>query len=421
MCVEELIALLKKETSISAFEITKTTKQSSELFFVKKGMELNRATNTEDIVIDVYVDQDEQRGSSKVIVTSADDADTIGAKLASAVQRAKLAMNPYFPLAEKQDCVDTEVQIPESLNEIAIKVADAIMAVDCYKDGQLNATEIFVSKITKEFYNSSSVAQREEKFSIEFETIPTWSNHAEEFELYKYYRNNKFDAESIKEEVTQILQLSKERSEAKKTSDVGLPKDLPVLVYGEMASLIVRNVVDNASYMSKVTQSNHYEVGDRISKNPFSVTLKGSIPGCINSADFDEHGVALTSLALIKDGKLIDTFGDIQFGHYAGVKNPSGNYKVCEITGETSDFVSKPHIIIDHFSAPQLESASGYFGGEVRMARYFDGEKYIPLSSFTVTGNIYEDIKDIRFSKENTTTVNYTGPKYFIFDHMHII
>ena len=67
-----------------------------------------------------------------------------------------------------------------------------------------------------------------------------------------------------------------------------------------------------------------------------------------------------------------------------------------------------------------MEDSSGYFGGEVRLARYFDGEKYVPLTSFTVSGNIYKSLKNVKFSNEMTTTRSYKGPKYFIFNDLDI-
>ncbi len=419
--VETLINLIQGNVDISAYELTHITKRSSELFFVKKGMELNRATNTEDISIVVYADVEDKRGISNVTITSADDETIVQEKLKQAVKKAKTALNPYFPLAEKQPVVDNRVNLNEDLNTTALKVADAISKADSFKDGQLNATEIFVSFVTREFYNSNDVKQREEKFSIEFETIPTWSDGKEEYELYKYYRNNHFDAENITEEVNAILTLSKYRSEAKKLSEITISKDVPVLMYGEMASLIVKNLEDNGTYRADVTHSSHYSIGSVVSNAPFDLTVFGGIDGCSASKGFDENGVALSQKKIIEEGKMVARFGDIRFGHYANVANPAGNYSVAKVEAEGLEYKNKPYIVIDHFSAPQLETASGYFGGEVRLARYFDGEKMIPLTSFTVTGNIYEAVKSVRFSKEQTTTTNYQGPKYFIFDHLNIV
>ena len=53
-------------------------------------------------------------------------------------------------------------------------------------------------------------------------------------------------------------------------------------------------------------------------------------------------------------------------------------------------------------------------------ARYFDGKKYIPLPGFSLAGSIYEDLKKVEFSNEQTLTPNYSGPKYMIFKGLEI-
>ena len=90
------------------------------------------------------------------------------------------------------------------------------------------------------------------------------------------------------------------------------------------------------------------------------------------------------------------------------------------LNGERSEYKDDKHIIIESFSAPQMESNTGYWGGEVRLARYYDGEKYIPLTGFSISGNIYEDLKKLELSKENGALPNYSGPKYLIFKGINI-
>ena len=83
-------------------------------------------------------------------------------------------------------------------------------------------------------------------------------------------------------------------------------------------------------------------------------------------------------------------------------------------------YKKKPHLIIETFSAPQLESDSGYWGGEVRLARYYDGKKYIPLTGFSIAGSLYEDLKSVGFSEEEAVQSRYKGPKYMIFKGIKI-
>ncbi len=418
--VKELIKILKDNKELNAYEIVHIKKESSELFFVLQKLEINRATNTENLSVKLYVDKDDKRGSSTFIITNADDEKSINKKINDTLKKAKTALNPYYPLCLKGENINKKIVLDEPLNTTALKVADAIFKADKFKEGFINSTEIFVSKTSIEFYNSNGVKQKDEKFAVEFEIIPTWSNKKEEFELYDYCKYSKLNTRAITLEVNHVLELSKYRSEAKTLKEVKLPKKLPILIYDEMANLIVDTIMSNASYMNFYMHTAHYALKDIVSLNKFDLTLKGNIEGVFDSSSFDGNGVLLSSKRIIKDGVLKDNYGDIRFGHYLNVKNPSGNYRVALIKAEGSEYEKEPHLIIDRFSSPQMEETSGYFGGEVRLARYFDGEKYIPLTSFSVSGNIYEALKNIRFSKEQCVTTKYKGPKYFIFDDLKI-
>ena len=188
-----------------------------------------------------------------------------------------------------------------------------------------------------------------------------------------------------------------------------------------MRAEIVGNLIDELTYRNLYMKQNHYSIGDTISNTPFDLTMKGSIPGCTSSKKYDDHGVVLTSKNIIREGNVRNIYGDIQFGHYLGEKKITGMYPVCELKTEGSDAYKKEkHLNIETFSAPQLESDSGYWGGEVRLARYYDGKKYIPLTGFSISGNIYEDMKEVQFSKEKDSSSFYVGPKYMIFKGIKI-
>ena len=154
----------------------------------------------------------------------------------------------------------------------------------------------------------------------EFETIPTSSHENEEFESYKYYRNNTFDKASIENDIRDILHLVRQRSIAKHIDSVNITKDTPVYMYGEMANLIVGNIMENASYASHVMQSNHYDIDKPVSNTKFDMILKGQIEGAANASAFDNHGVVLKETEIIHDGINTNLFGDIQYGHYLNAK-----------------------------------------------------------------------------------------------------
>ena len=416
----DIIKTLKANKKISDYELTLINKDSRELFYVLDHLEINRAVKIDSATIRVYVSDKKTTGSSMVMLTAADDEKSLAKKLNAAVTRAKSARNQYYPLAEKVVNIKEEKKNKQDLNLIASKVAEAVLKADHFKNGWINSTEIFVSNIREELINSKGIDHKSEYFKIEIECIPTWSNKKEEFELYKFYQSNRIDYKQITAEITEILELAKARSEALTLKQVKLPDDLPVLVKNDMLEVIVENFTYDLSYRNVFMKENHYNKNDVLSENKFDLTMKPCINGCVSSHKYDSHGVVLKPKNLIRKGVVKNNYGDIQFGYYLGEKDITGSIPVAEIKAEGINYKKQKHLIIENFSAPQLEENSGYWGGEVRLARYFDGKKYIPLTGFSIAGNIYEDIKKVEFSKEQTLMSSYKGPKYMIFKGLKI-
>ncbi len=416
----EIIACLKANEKISDYELSIVQKDSRELFYVLDHLEINRAVKIEDITVKVYVSDQKKTGVSTVIVTAADDEKSLNVKLKKAVTKAKAAGNEYYPLPEKTVNLKTKPSAKRDLNMIAVKAAKAVFKADHYRNGWINSTEIFVSELHREFLNSKGIDHQSEEFRIEIECIPTWSNKKEEYELYKFYESGKIDYRKITEEIDEILNMAKARSKALTLKDIELPKDLKVLVKGDMRDEIVWNLASDLSYANVYMKQNHYQKGDVLSENPFDLTMRAQVAGCSRSRRFDDHGVVLSSRKLIDKGIVRNSYGDIRFGYYLKEKKISGRLPVCVVKGEGTPYRKGPHLVIENFSAPQLESDSGYWGGEVRLARYFDGKKYIPLTGFSIAGEIYEDLKHVEFSKEQDSSPSYQGPKYLIFKGVKI-
>jgi len=69
----------------------------------------------------------------------------------------------------------------------------------------------------------------------------------------------------------------------------------------------------------------------------------------------------------------------------------------------------------------QMDRLSGLVGGEVRLGYYFDGEKEIPVTGFTFTGNLHELKGLMEYSKEEVTYARYHGPKYILLPKTKIV
>ena len=86
-----------------------------------------------------------------------------------------------------------------------------------------------------------------------------------------------------------------------------------------------------------------------------------------------------------------------------------------------SDLKKEPYIEIVTFSDFQMDILTGDFGGEIRLANYYDGEKVIPLTGASLSANIFDIHNDFYLSKEVVQKDNYIGPKALMYKNGHLV
>jgi predicted Zn-dependent protease len=86
-----------------------------------------------------------------------------------------------------------------------------------------------------------------------------------------------------------------------------------------------------------------------------------------------------------------------------------------------ASMAKKPHLEILALSGIQIDVFSGYIGGEVRLAVWFDGKRRQPVSGFSFSGNIDQALSDVVLSRETVDSVRYRGPRYLKLKNMDIL
>ena len=80
----------------------------------------------------------------------------------------------------------------------------------------------------------------------------------------------------------------------------------------------------------------------------------------------------------------------------------------------------EPYLNIVNFSDFQLNEMNGSFGGEIRLAFLFDGEKVTPVTGGSINGNFIELQKNARISKETQKQLDYEGPYAICFENINV-
>jgi len=135
------------------------------------------------------------------------------------------------------------------------------------------------------------------------------------------------------------------------------------------------------------------------------MTLKATEP-------YAYEGIPMKDLELIREGELQALYGNVRFASYLGIP-PTGLYKAYRVENGTKsmeELKSKPYLHVVSFSDFQMDAFSGNFGGEIRLAYLYDGEKVTPVTGGSINGSFLELQKDMVFSKEVYKDSRYEGP-----------
>ena len=430
--MKKLIKVLNKAKNISAWKINATETESCELFYVDKRLETNRATDSFDYLVTIYVDKGELRGTATFTYYPFMDEKQIKEKIDEAVFASQFTFNKFFdipsPSEVKLEDAPTNLN-KKSFNMIIKDVQKSIFKADKFKDGYLSATEIFLYKNIITIVNSKGVNLSYTKYFGNIETIPSWKAKDDEVELYNMIEFSSFDPKDITNQIKEVLLLAKARAKAKSLKVKKLPEDISIIIQDEEVEQLFQSFAMDLNYAAKYQRYNHYEIGssvqgDNISGTKLNLTMMPNYENAMNSSPVDADGVILKEVELIKDGVAINRYGSYKFGYYLGIKEPTGDIPVIVVKeGNTSieDMKKKPYIRCVRFSGMQLDLDSGFIGGEVRLGFYFDGQKEIPVTGFSISGDFHQLKGQMVFSKETATRPNYHGPKYIQIKGMHII
>ena len=81
---------------------------------------------------------------------------------------------------------------------------------------------------------------------------------------------------------------------------------------------------------------------------------------------------------------------------------------------------SEPYLEVLNFSDFQMNAYNGHFGGEIRLAYLYDGEKKIPVTGGSINGNILEAQKNLVFSSEMQVEKDFEGPLAVCLENINV-
>ena len=420
------------ENNIQNFLINECKEHTKELFFVKHSIDQSRSKEVIKYDITLYKDfslpkykDNIYRGSSTCQITPAMTKDEITNKIKTTYNTASLVKNNYYPLAKGDEIYSTDynsstkdLYIPnENENLTTSDLAKAAFDADnsSSKDSFINSLEIFETTQHVRIINSNGFDKTytTKIFSGEYVVQSTIKEDVELFYQFEFNDTSKDICKKLTSQVTSSLKMAKDRSLAIDINETNFNKDCKkIILQGDFLSELF-NYYLSRSDASLIYQgySNFKPDLEIPSNTDISITTMPTVP-------YSTEGIKLAQYPVVKHNKIVNILGDLRFSFYMGI-NPLGtygSYKMNPGNASISDYQNNTYLRITNFSDFQTNALTGEFGGEFRLAYYYDGAKEIPVTKGSFSGNIKDILSSLELSKEIQETISYQGPKWISFN-----
>lgn len=430
--MKNIISLLKSKKNIDEYRIISFHEHSTELFFIKEELQMNRAKDVDKINLTVYknfeIENNKFKGSSTVRINPTDSLDEIDQKINKAALAASFVKNAYYPLPQKSEKKAPEIKSKFSESDVVELLSEIVN--EAYAENNqfgafVNSCEFFITARENRIINSNGIDVTYNSYNGLIEIITEAKGETEEIELFDMIHFSDFDRAFIKTSIRDQLKYASLRAKAIKTPKLD---NIPVIINGKAINEFWDYYINQASADSKYNHLHENSVGDNIQgEKVFGdlVTIKATpqIPNSIDNTYYDADGFLLEEKTIIENGILKNMLANTRYAYYFNL-NPTGNLRNLIVSGGNqteNDLRETPYLEVISFSAFQMDPMTGFFGGEFRLAIYHDGNKEIPLTQGAVSTNIKEAQKEMYFSKETVQSRNVITPKIVKFNKMTIV
>ncbi|MDD4000481.1 MAG: metallopeptidase TldD-related protein [Bacilli bacterium] len=422
--IKKIIKALKENQKVTDWLIDEVETISNQAFYVLQKLETIRKENTREYSVTVYHKHSSEKndyvGSSTFKISHKLSKNELTKMIEEAVFASSFIMNKTYELIKgdkKRTWKGDDCGIPS--DELIDKIANIFIS-ESSSYAKFNSLEIFHTTTTNRLINSQGIDYKKTLNKVNVEAIPSYDGEKEKVELYQYYTYDKIDFDKIRNDAKDALKDVTMRVQAKKITE---RKKVDIILKDQEVIRFISSLISDYSYRDVYEQRTNKVIGDIIQKDAVLDLLTISKIPSSKADAFDRDGIILKPKTILDKGVLVSYYGNNQYAQYLNIE-PTGVMRKLKVKkGKTSKEKMRkgPHLEIIALSGIQIDMYSHYIGGEVRLAVYFDGVNYYPLSGFSFSGDIEDSLKKLVLSKEVIDTHNYQGPKYIKLFDMEII
>lgn len=403
-------------TKISDWRLVERILSRQERYYIGNRAEQARTVDDLRYSLTVYVDSSEDekkfRGETTITIQPSFTLNDCMTKIRQAVFAASKSRNAWFALPEP--CAP-KVTLPVSgfktlspADQVEVVRSAFFSAAEQFQgSARINALEIFITKEQRRLLNSRGVDQVSEIWKGYSEFVVEADSPSGTVELFDDIEFSEPDTARLASCITTRLAEVRDRAIATPMPQL---RDIPVILRGKEAEEAFAWFYGNSRTETIFSKASAFEIGKNIQVSdssesvvePLDLWAEPVIAGLPSSTAFDSDGFALERTIVIEGGILKTLTGSVRHADWLGVprKGAFPLFSVSPGSLRLEEMHAQPYLEPVMFSDFRLDSITGDFGAEIRLAYYYDGEKVIPVSGGSISGSLSTLKSSMRRSAE---------------------
>ncbi len=416
------IKTLLAESSCDGWKLSVQETEGAQGYFILDSLEMMRGQHTVDMHLVVYKDSrkggERYRGAMEIELFPTMTDEEILEKINRAVAGAAAVKNGWYPLPSPDLFRDTCPPYPSNFGSHEVLDWIGILAEDVFRHKRtnlnFNATEIFLSRHTHRFINSEGLEHQWVEYAGLMELVTTIKGSEEEVELFDLFGFSTYSPSWLDRKVEAQIVSTIDRAVCK---PLPVLSRIPVILKGPALTEFFGFFRYQTTAETIFRGTGSFTKGDVIRRGEGDSLTLSTVPyleGSPRNLPVDSDGIVPEEVVVIKENRVERIAADVQFGTYTGepVTGLCTNIVVQPGSMLSSDYEEHPYLEAVVFSDFTVDRITGDFGGEIRLAYYYDGNTRTPVSGGSITGNIIDVIDTFRMSAHAVTEGSYCGPDF---------
>ncbi len=420
--IQLIKSVLLKSKHIDDWKIVVKRIHSCEIFFIKKEVDMNRGKFVDHFEVTVYKNFENNgvkyKGSSTTKIHPSMSFSEIRKKIEDTAFAASLVKNQYYSLVQPYNYIPPKLKSNFSQVDICEWIPSLIEAIfrpDNKVQGCINSCELFINRIHTKIINSAGVDVSFESYEADLDFITNWTENEKEIELYRNICFSDFKPDKIYNEIENMLIMSKEKALAIPTPSLS---NQTILLTGQPVKDFFKYYYLHANAQNIYEKTSTAKLNENVQgENTLGDLINMKLDPYMNNSSmskiYDNDGYPLKQIVIYENGILKNYWGTHRFSNYLDVET-TGYIENFVVEGGSKSIEAmkvSPYLELLAFSHFEVNSLTGDFAGEIRLGKYFDGNKTIPVSGGSLSGNIKDVQNKIYFSKMLQQNNNFIGPK----------